>query len=167
MRLEETQPVGGIASDLPKETGSRLALTLWRAFARRCPYCGAPGIFCGYFVLREQCSNCGVQFEREDGYFLGAYALNLIVAELLGLGLAIFLLFRTQLSRLDLIWQEILAITLAILFPLIFFPFSRGVWMAMDITFHPPREPLPPDLRAPEDGAGERLHKPRQRMGYA
>ena len=34
---------------------------------------------------------CEDQFEREEGYYLGDHGLNLIVAEILGLGLAIFL----------------------------------------------------------------------------
>jgi len=108
-----------------------------RAITRRCPYCGSPGIYDGYFALREQCPKCGVRFEREEGYFLGAYALNLIVAEFVGLGLAIILIFKTDLRDLQLIWQELIAVTLAIAFPVAFFPYSRTVWIAMDLAFHP------------------------------
>jgi O-antigen ligase len=79
-----------------------------------------------------------MRFEREDGYFLGAYALNLIVAEVLGLGIALFLIFGTAMREMDLIWQEALAIILAIAFPVLFFPYSRGGWMALDLTVHPP-----------------------------
>lgn len=123
---------------LPQDTGSRFVVTMRRAIARHCPYCGSPGIFDGYFALRERCPRCGVRFEREDGYFLGAYALNLIVAEFLGLGLALFLIFKTDLQYLPLIWQEIIAVALAIAFPVALFPFSRTVWIAMDLIFHPP-----------------------------
>ena len=68
-------------------------------------------------ALRERCPRCGVRFEREEGYFLGAYGLNLIVAEFLGLGLAIVLIFKTDLRHLQLIWQEVIAVALAIAFP--------------------------------------------------
>ena len=112
--------------------------TMRRALVRRCPYCGSPGIFDGYFALRERCPRCGVRFEREEGYFLGAYALNLIVAEFLGLGLALFLIFKTELRNFPLIWQEVIAVALAIAFPVALFPFSRTVWIAMDLIFHPP-----------------------------
>ena len=88
--------------------------------------------------MRERCPRCGVLFEREEGYFLGAYALNLIVAEFLGLGLAIVLIFRTDLQHLPLFWQEVSAVALAIAFPVALFPFSRTVWIAMDLVFHPP-----------------------------
>jgi uncharacterized protein (DUF983 family) len=109
-----------------------------RAITRRCPYCGSPGVYDGYFALRDRCPRCGVRFEREEGYFLGAYALNLIVAEFVGLGLAIVLIFKTDLWHLPLIWQEVIAVALAIAFPVILFPFSRTVWIAMDLMFHPP-----------------------------
>jgi hypothetical protein len=79
-----------------------------------------------------------VHFEREEGYFLGAYALNLIVAEFVGLGLAIFLIFKTDLRHLSLIWQEVIAIALVIAFPITLFPFSRTIWIALDLILHPP-----------------------------
>src|SRR3954465_14607431 len=123
---------------LPTETRQRLLTTLGRALTRRCPYCGSPGIYNGYFELKEFCPRCGVLFEREEGYFLGAYALNLIVAEFLGLGLALVLIFKTDLQYLSLIWQEVIAVVLAIGFPVALFPFSRTVWIAMDLIFHPP-----------------------------
>jgi uncharacterized protein (DUF983 family) len=122
-------------------------VTMRRALGRRCPYCGSPGIFDGYFALRERCPRCGVRFEREEGYFLGAYALNLIVAEFLGLGLALFLIFKTDVRDLPLIWQEIIAVALAIAFPVALFPFSRTVWVAMDLIFHPPAHGFERQLR--------------------
>jgi hypothetical protein len=79
-----------------------------------------------------------VQFEREDGYFLGAYAFNMIVAEFLGLGIALALIFGTAMRHVDLLWQEALALTLAVVFPVLFFPFFRDAWMAFDLTVHPP-----------------------------
>jgi len=124
--------------DLPQDTWHRSVVTTCRALGWRCPYCGSPGIYDGYFALRERCPRCGIHFEREEGYFLGAYALNLIVAEFLGLGLAILLIFKTDLRNLQLVWQEVIAVALAIAFPVALFPFSRTVWIAMDLIFHPP-----------------------------
>jgi uncharacterized protein (DUF983 family) len=126
---------------LPRNDRARALLTVRRALLRRCPYCGSSGIFRGYLALREVCPTCGARFEREEGYFLGAYALNLVVAEIIGLTLAILLLFRTDLRHLDLIWQEIIAIAIVVALPILFFPYSRAVWIAIDLTFHPPRGP--------------------------
>ena len=66
-----------------------------RAVSRRCPYYGSHDVFDGYFTLRDQCPTCGVTFEREEGYFLGGYALNLVVAEVVALSLAIVLRSRS------------------------------------------------------------------------
>jgi uncharacterized protein (DUF983 family) len=120
---------------------------LGRALTRRCPYCGGGGIYKGYLELRDSCPTCGVQFEREEGYFLGAYALNLVVSEILALGLAMFLIFRTGFSEADLTWQLAVAVALTIAFPLLFFPYSRTLWIAMDLTFHPPGPAKDRELR--------------------
>ena len=141
--------------DLPRGTWNRFLTAMGRAFTRRCPYCGGPGVYEGYFALRERCPRCEVHFEREEGYFLGAYALNLVVAEFLGLGLAIFLIFQTDLRHLDLIWQELIAVGLAIAFPVALFPFSRTVWIAMDLTFHPPGRTTERQLRGTLAGRDE------------
>ena len=125
--------------DLPRDTWKRFLVTMRRALTRRCPYCGSPGIFDGYFALRERCPRCGVRFEREEGYFLGAYALNLIVAEFLGLGTGHLPdLQDGSADTCSLVWQEVIAVALAIAFPVTLFPFSRTVWIAMDLIFHPP-----------------------------
>lgn len=127
------------STDLPPRGWPRLRTLAGRALTRRCPYCGGGDLFGGWFSLRERCPTCGVSFEREDGYFLGAYALNLIVAESLGLGVALYLIFATPISGWDLLWQEAIAVALAVGFPLLFFPFSRTVWIALDLLVDPPR----------------------------
>ena len=138
------------AADLPAATGGRLRVLLVRAFGRHCPYCGGPDIFRGWFALREHCPTCGVRFEREDGYFLGAYAINLLIAEFLGLGTALTIIFGTRFRDASLLWQEALAVSLALGLPLLFFPFSRTLWMALDLLFDPPRARLERRLRGDE-----------------
>ena len=58
-----------------------------------------------------------------------------------------FHFFKTDLRHLDLIWQELLAVALAIAFPVVLFPFSRTVWIAMDLIFHPPGRTAERQLR--------------------
>ena len=67
-----------------------------RAFARRCPICGDDRIWKGWFNLRDACPNCDYVFIRESGYFLGALALNLIVAELITMIVLTYLLIGTS-----------------------------------------------------------------------
>jgi uncharacterized protein (DUF983 family) len=118
--------------NLPTSGFSRFWTLLARAFTRRCPQCGGRGIFRNYWALRPECPHCGYRFGREEGYFLGGYAVNLVVAEFLGLGAVLILIFRTDYS---LIVQEIIAIGAAIGLPVLFYPFSRTLWMTIDLMF--------------------------------
>src|SRR5262245_26726949 len=53
-----------------------------RAVRRRCPNCGAPGIFAGWFRTLPSCPKCGLALERkEEGYRVGAYMFNMAMAE--------------------------------------------------------------------------------------
>lgn len=139
--------------NLPPPGPARTRVLLKRAALRRCPYCGGRNIFANYVSLKELCPTCEVRFEREDGYFLGGYAINLVVSEFIALGLALWLLFGTQLRDLPLLQQELIAVALAVSFPLLLFPYSRTFWMMLDLTLHPP-EATPDRLltRAPRPG---------------
>jgi uncharacterized protein (DUF983 family) len=54
-----------------------------RALLLRCPNCGSGGILRSWFHLEQSCPRCGLNFEREEqGYVVGAYLFNIIVAEL-------------------------------------------------------------------------------------
>jgi uncharacterized protein (DUF983 family) len=124
--------------NLPPAGWPRTRTLLSRAVTRKCPYCGGGNIFENHFALKKICPTCEVEFEREDGYFIGGYALNLVVSETLALILAIWLIFFTRLKDAPLLQQEIIAVSLAVLLPLLLFPFSRTFWMALDLTIHPP-----------------------------
>jgi hypothetical protein len=71
----------------------------------RCPYCGAGGVFEGWFTLKRHCPGCNSLFAHEDGYFLGSYAINLVVTELLTVGLVVWLIAGTNLGAVDaIVW---------------------------------------------------------------
>lgn len=123
---------------LPAAGGARFWQGVWRALTRKCPYCGSGDIFAGYLTLRDACPTCGVHFEREDGYFLGGYAINMVVAESVALALALVAILLTALRDMEVIWQILVAVGLATLLPILFFPYSRGLWMALDLALHPP-----------------------------
>ena len=117
---------------LPPAGLARLRTLLARAVRRICPYCGQANVFRNWFSIEKYCPECGVRFDREDGYFLGAMAVNLIVAEMVGMSAVIILLLQRDMS---LIWQEAIAISVAVSMPLLFYPFSRTFWMAIDLYF--------------------------------
>jgi uncharacterized protein (DUF983 family) len=49
-----------------------------RGLANRCPNCGRAPLFQAgkLFSLNRQCPSCGLKLEKEEGFFLGAMALN-------------------------------------------------------------------------------------------
>ena len=106
---------------------------------QRCPRCRAGAIFLGpirrgVLAMHQNCPVCGLKYEREAGYFLGAlyvsYALAippyLVVAGLLWLWAG---------------WRYEMALLAAVLAYLPFVPFvmrfSRVVWMYVDQHFDP------------------------------
>jgi uncharacterized protein (DUF983 family) len=124
----------------------RAALLLVRALRRRCPACGGGPLFSGWFNLRQSCPSCELWLEREEGYFLGAMLLNVVVAELLFVvGFALALIWTWPSPPWTLLtYGSALAV---VLFPVILYPFSKTIWLALDLFFQPAtqdeREPRP------------------------
>ncbi len=123
------------AVSLPESAGARLLTGLGRALRKRCPYCGGGAIFQSWFTLEDRCPTCTTLFAYEDGYFLGAYAINLIVTELATVALVIWLIASTD---LDVLPMQLIGISLAVALPLFFYPIALLIWIALDNTFHPP-----------------------------
>jgi uncharacterized protein (DUF983 family) len=102
---------------------------LGRALRLRCPRCGGSSLFVGPFTMHPRCAACGLVYERESGYFVGAIYLNYAVTALLALGVAWSLDWAVGLTLTQ---QLALAITVAALVPLAFFRYSRSLWLALD-----------------------------------
>src|SRR5688572_13075286 len=54
---------------------------LFRGFTLRCPRCGGGRLFRRWFRMMTRCPRCEYPFEREEGFFLGAYVINLAVTQ--------------------------------------------------------------------------------------
>lgn len=110
----------------------------WHALRLRCPACGRGALFAGWFRMRARCPACGLRLEREEGYFLGAMLVNLLVAELLCIGAVALLLVRTWPAP-PWQWLQWGVPLLAVALPVLLYPFSRAIWLAFDLLFQPPR----------------------------
>lgn len=117
--------------------GTIVSLVLRRALGRRCPSCGAKGAWKSWLVMRERCPACGVRLDRgEPDAFLGAYLVNLVVAELAVAILCLVLLVVTW-PRTP--WTAMLygAAVMAVLAPIVFYPMTRTAWIAIDMIIRP------------------------------
>ena len=120
---------------------------LARGLAKRCPLCGTGNLFTGWFHMKERCPGCNYRFEREEGFFLGAYVINLAITEGLLIAFAIvpaIVLFAANpdMSAKPLIVSGLVA---ALLGPLVFYPFSKTLWSAVELIFRPKEASEPTD----------------------
>jgi len=106
-----------------------LRAVLARALALRCPRCGRTSLYTGPFTMRERCEACGLRYEREAGYFVGAIYVNYAAAVAVGIG-TVFVLDWT--IGLSLRAQLAIGIGLAALVPLVFFRWARSLWLGVD-----------------------------------
>jgi uncharacterized protein (DUF983 family) len=138
-----TKSIDGVNDDVvgneqPAELSlSRLARHLGRALLLRCPHCGRGTLFKTWLRMHTTCRSCRLRFERtEEGGFIGAYLLNLIAAEL------VIVLAGTVIAVAtwpDVPWDALKwgLVTLMIPFPFLTYPYSKAIWLAVDLHFQP------------------------------
>ncbi len=118
---------------------------LGRGLLKRCPLCGTGGLFTRWFRMKERCPGCGYLFEREEGFFLGAYVINLAIAQGLVILLAVVPLIVRLASDPDAsVWPFVVGgVAGAVVGPVVFYPWSKTIWTAFDLILRPvgAREP--------------------------
>ena len=116
---------------------------LWRGLLLRCPVCGKGKVFRGWFKMYEHCPVCRFVYEREEGYFSGALALNLVVSELLLTVTVAPVAAMVGLNpNIPLLPVLLLCAPLPIVLPLIFYRHCKTLWMSMDHMWHPVEEDI-------------------------
>lgn len=116
----------------PEKPG--LSTLVWRGMRLRCPACGQGKMFRSWLTMQDPCEHCGRKFARAPGYLLGSIYFNYGVTALL----VVILYFAMYFSKL-LTGQPLLLCmaAFALLFPLWFFRYARGLWIAFDELFDP------------------------------
>src|SRR4029434_2549332 len=128
-------------ADGQRTVARAIRLLVW-GLCLRCSRCGARSLFRTWFAMHERCTVCGLRFEREQGYFLGAMYINYGVTVVLALLCSFALEYGT---RPSLTQQLMLWIGFCTVFPVLFFRHSRGMWLGFDFIFDPDmaEEPQP------------------------
>ena len=119
----------------PKPTTGQL---LWRGFRKQCPRCGTGHLYDGWFKMKERCPGCGVRFEREPGFFVGAYLINFAIVEgFLFVLLMGYVFWKNSHPEAGVMGPVVAGVLLGTVVPVIFYPFSRTIWSAIDIAMTP------------------------------
>jgi len=84
--------------------------------------------------MYAECIACDLRFEREQGYFVGAIYINYAATAVVALAGYVAL---DHFAELALSSQLILWGAFSIAFPLIFFRYSRSLWLCLDFFFDP------------------------------
>lgn len=121
---------------------------LGRALARRCPVCGQGRLFRRWFHRVERCPRCGLRFERIEGHWTGDLGLNTIVS-FGALLLTLLVGFLLTWPRVPGAALFVVAVAVAAGVPVAFYPWSKTIWLALDLMMRP----LEPGEAHP-DGAG-------------
>lgn len=108
-----------------------------RGLLRRCPRCGArKAWYTGWFRRLPRCQTCGYRYERQDGFSLGAAAVNTAVT--------FGLLFIVGFIGVIATWPDISAVAvlvpcvvIAVVVPVAFYPISYTLWAAVDLASRP------------------------------
>ena len=125
----------------------RVNRLLGRALRLKCPDCGLGPLYKSLFKMNTRCDYCGLVYEREQGYFVGAIYLNVIATESLLLGtLVVYGLITGRIDETILTVLVILALTL----PLVYFHHTRSFWLCIDHLLNP-RDKAISNVRSEED----------------
>lgn len=121
--------------------GRELLRAVWRGMTLRCPRCGSGGILQGWFGIKERCPRCGLRLERgeEEDYFSGGMMLNIILAVLI-FGAAFVIALVVMWPNVPWDALEYWLVGAMIVLPILLYPMSRTLWLALDLAFRPRSE---------------------------
>jgi uncharacterized protein (DUF983 family) len=111
---------------------------LRRAVVLRCPWCGSRRTFIRrWFGKYERCRTCGIRWRREEGFELGAITINTIFTFIvLTIGMTIgFVATSPDIPVAPMVFA---LIGIAVLMPILIYPFTFTIWLAIDLAVHRP-----------------------------
>jgi hypothetical protein len=82
-----------------------------------------------------RCPGCGLRFEREEGFWVGAMIVNIAVTEL---AFVVVLVGGIVLWWPEVPWVALTVVAVGVnaVVPVLFYPWSKTIWMAVDVLLH-------------------------------
>ena len=109
-----------------------------RGLTKRCPRCGAGGIYHTWLRMKERCGACGFKFEREPGFFIGTYFINFAIAEGFLFALVLgFIFWKNANPDAGVLVPMVGAVLIGTVVPLVSYPYARSIWSAIDLAMRP------------------------------
>jgi len=87
--------------------------------------------------MYERCHVCALRFEREEGYWTGAVALNLTVLVLVLVFALVPLATVFASAHQPFILFLLVSLPLPVLVPILFFRHSKSFWLSIDFLINP------------------------------
>jgi uncharacterized protein (DUF983 family) len=116
------------------QPGESRGKIMWWGFTRRCGRCGSGHLFHHYLSMVPDCPRCNLHFEREPGYFAGALAVNIIATGALFTVSFVIALVLT-IPEIPVVPLLSILLPIALFGPILFYPFSKTVWVAVDRAY--------------------------------
>ncbi len=102
----------------------------------KCPHCLRGNVFRKTFKMNPDCPQCGIHFERENGYFM----MSVFVGYVMGFFIAVPTLILMYYTMTPTIWEYVFGALLALLiFSPLIFHYARVIWMHLDELLDPRR----------------------------
>ena len=142
--------------EIPADEYRRGLQQMGRALLLQCPLCGERTFVRGPLKTHASCRVCGLLFERDDAFFLGAMHINYAITFLFGILPPIVLLIMG-------VWGGVLAtlvaLVLCIVLPVAFYWHSKTIWMGVYYWV------CPDDLHPVEEEPERLPYHPREGLG--
>jgi uncharacterized protein (DUF983 family) len=131
-----------------------------RAALKHCPVCNRGHLFRRWVMMADACPTCGLVFRREPGQWLGSWFLNVCVAQM-AVTLVLIIGVASTYPNPPMWIIGAVATLSAVVVPVLFFPFSRTVWTAIDLAMRPLEfaEGVDPAFELDEQLAHSRRHR--------
>ena len=123
-----------------------------RGIRNRCPNCGGATLFRkgSWFEVNKACPDCGLQIERDEGFFIGSMSLNYGVTLVGFLTPVLILAYKGVIGTTTAV---VLAGAGAVGFPIAFYRSSRSWWLMQYYLLFPLQ--LPANRREASPGGGD------------